>query len=55
MTPDIYRSVFVLREIETMSTAETSVCQESPEEAVKVRLIRVRPALREELCMRWGS
>jgi RNA polymerase sigma-70 factor (ECF subfamily) len=47
--PDIYRSVFVLREVETMSTAETASCLDLTEETVKVRLLRARQALRQEL------
>jgi RNA polymerase sigma-70 factor, ECF subfamily len=47
--PGTYRSVFVLREIENMSTAETASCLDLTEEAVKVRLLRARQTLRQEL------
>ncbi|MGI8961699.1 MAG: sigma-70 family RNA polymerase sigma factor [Bryobacteraceae bacterium] len=47
--PGMYRSVFVLREIENMSTAETASCLDLTEEAVKVRLLRARQTLRQEL------
>jgi RNA polymerase sigma-70 factor, ECF subfamily len=47
--PDIYRTVFVLREIETMSTAETAACLDLTEDTVKVRLVRARRALRKKL------
>jgi RNA polymerase sigma-70 factor, ECF subfamily len=47
--PGRYRSVFVLREIEDMSTAETANCLDLTEEAVKVRLLRARQTLRQEL------
>lgn len=53
--PDMYRSVFVMREIDSMSTAETAACLDLTEEAVKVRLMRARQALREELYARAGA
>jgi RNA polymerase sigma-70 factor (ECF subfamily) len=53
--PDIYRSVFVLREVEELSTAEAAECLNISEELVKVRLHRARTALRERLDRRVGS
>jgi RNA polymerase sigma-70 factor, ECF subfamily len=53
--PDLYRSVFVLREIEMMSTAETANCLALTEEAVKIRLLRARQMLRNELYARVGA
>jgi RNA polymerase sigma-70 factor (ECF subfamily) len=53
--PDLYRSVFVLRTIEDMSTAETAACLDLTEEAVKVRLLRSRQMLRRELYARAGA
>ena len=53
--PDIYRSVFVLREIEELSTAETAACLEVSEELIKVRLHRARAALRQRLDQRVGA
>jgi RNA polymerase sigma-70 factor, ECF subfamily len=53
--PDIYRSVFVLREIEAMSTTETAACLDLTEDTVKVRLLRARQALRKELYTRAGA
>jgi RNA polymerase sigma-70 factor (ECF subfamily) len=50
--PDQYRSVFVMREVEEMSTAETAQCLGSGEDNVKVRLHRGRQILRRELYMR---
>ena len=47
--PGTYRSVFMLREIEQMSTAETAECLNLSEEAVKTRLYRSRSLLRREL------
>ena len=47
--PDRYRSVFMLREIEELSTAETAESLELSEEAVKTRLHRARRLLRREL------
>ncbi len=45
--PLIYRTVFVLREVEQLSTGETARALELTEEAVKVRLHRARLALRD--------
>jgi RNA polymerase sigma-70 factor (ECF subfamily) len=53
--PDSYRSVFMLREIEGMSTAETAECLDLSEEAVKVRLHRGRALLRREIYKRTGQ
>lgn len=53
--PATYRSVFMLREIEGMSTAETAECLELSEEAVKVRLHRGRALLRREIYKRTGN
>jgi len=46
--PVAYRSVFMLREIEEMNTAETAESLGISEEAVKVRLHRARARLRKE-------
>jgi RNA polymerase sigma-70 factor (ECF subfamily) len=53
--PDMYRCVFVLREIEEMNTAETAACLNLTEENVKVRLVRARQRLRNELYARAGA
>lgn len=53
--PEMYRSVFVLREVENMNTGETADCLDLTEEAVKVRLLRARHMLRKELYMRAGA
>ena len=50
-----YRTVFVLREIEGMSTAEVATLLGIREEAVKTRLHRARAALRERLYARIGA
>ena len=47
--PDIYRSVFVLRDLENMSIKETSKILGITESNVKIRLKRARVFLREEL------
>ena len=47
--PDDYRSVFMLREVEGMSTADTAECLEISEENVKTRLHRARTLLRREI------
>jgi RNA polymerase sigma-70 factor (ECF subfamily) len=46
---DDYRSVFMLREIEGLSTAETAECLDISEDNVKVRLHRARALLQREL------
>jgi len=53
--PEAYRSVFVLREVEQLSTSETAECLQLSEEAVKTRLHRSRALLRRELETRVGS
>lgn len=50
-----YRTVFVLREIDGMSTAEVSAALGIREPAVKTRLHRARAALRDELFARIGA
>jgi RNA polymerase sigma-70 factor (ECF subfamily) len=47
--PEIYRVVFMMREVEQLSTQETADVLELSEEAVKVRLHRARAMLREDL------
>jgi RNA polymerase sigma-70 factor, ECF subfamily len=53
--PDNYRTVFVLREVEELSTLEAAACLELSEENVKVRLHRAKALLRKELLARAGS
>ena len=52
--PETYRSVFVLREVEQLSTVETAQCLSLSEEAVKTRLHRSRALLRRDLETRMG-
>jgi RNA polymerase sigma-70 factor, ECF subfamily len=47
--PESLRVVFVLREVEELSTAETAASLEISEEAVRVRLHRARNQLQERL------
>ncbi len=47
--PPSYRTVFVLREVEGLSTAETGESLEIPEQTVKTRLHRARALLRRDL------
>ena len=47
--PDIYRSVFMMRQIENLSTAETAAILDISEEVVKTRLHRARAALHDRL------
>jgi RNA polymerase sigma-70 factor (ECF subfamily) len=47
--PMHYRTVFMLREVDQLSTAETAKALDLTEEAVKIRLHRARAALRETL------
>ena len=52
--PETYRSVFVLRAVEQLSTSQTAECLELSEEAVKTRLHRSRALLRRDLESRLG-
>src|SRR5205085_575394 len=47
--PEKYRSVFVMRSLEDMSTAETAKCLDLTEDTVRVRLSRARRMLRRGL------
>lgn len=47
--PEIYRSVFIMREIEGMSVAETSQSLDISESNVKVRLNRAKGMLRDTI------
>jgi RNA polymerase sigma-70 factor (ECF subfamily) len=46
---DVNRAAFLLRDVEGLSTRETAEALEVSESAVKVRLMRARMQLREEL------
>jgi RNA polymerase sigma-70 factor (ECF subfamily) len=50
-----YRSVFMLREIDELSTEETAECLAVTEEVVKVRLHRARAMLKEALYAHAGA
>jgi RNA polymerase sigma-70 factor, ECF subfamily len=52
--PDAYRMVFMLRDVEEMSTTEAADVLEISEENVKVRLHRARALLRKSLYERAG-
>lgn len=47
--PDLYRTVFMLREVERLSTAETAEALSVTEEVVKTRLHRAKALMRERL------
>jgi len=53
--PEMYRTVFVLRELEGLSTSEAASCLDTSEDVVKVRLHRARLALRDALFERAGA
>lgn len=53
--PDTYRAVFILREIEGLSTSETAEGLDLTEEAVKTRLHRARRMVRRAVADRLGS
>lgn len=53
--PDLYRTAFMLREIEGLSTAEAAEVLEVSEEVVKTRLHRARRLVRESLLARAGA
>lgn len=52
--PDAFRVVFVMREVEGLSTAETAECLSISEDLVKTRLHRARTMLRDRLFQRAG-
>ncbi|MES2536968.1 MAG: RNA polymerase sigma factor [Pseudomonadota bacterium] len=47
--PDAFRTVFVLRAVEEMSSEEVAVCLDIPEATVRTRFFRARSLLREAL------
>ena len=53
--PDTYRTVFVLRSIEDMTTEETAESLDLSSDVVKTRLHRARGLLRRELLARAGT
>lgn len=53
--PDAYRAVFMLRDVEEMSTTDAAYALEISEENAKVRLHRTRALLRKNLFMRIGT
>lgn len=53
--PENYRSVFVLREVEGLSTAEVAECLSVSEDVVKTRLHRAKSMLRDGLFERVGA
>jgi RNA polymerase sigma-70 factor (ECF subfamily) len=53
--PESYRTVFMLREVEGLSTIDTAECLEINEDTVKTRLHRARGLLRDELYARAGA
>jgi RNA polymerase sigma-70 factor, ECF subfamily len=53
--PELYRLVFVLREVQELSTAEAAACMDVSEEVVKTRLHRARALLRDALYTRVGG
>jgi RNA polymerase sigma-70 factor (ECF subfamily) len=53
--PEAYRSVFVLRDVEGLSTAETAECLGLSEDVVKTRLVRARAQLRRQLSEQIGQ
>src|SRR5256885_4119540 len=53
--PEGYRAVFMLREIEGLSTIETAEAMDLREEAVKTRLHRARAMVRRDITYPLGS
>jgi RNA polymerase sigma-70 factor, ECF subfamily len=52
--PDVYRTIFMLRDVEETSTSDTADILKISEENVKVRLHRARALLRKSLYARAG-
>ena len=53
--PDLFRSVFVLREVENLGTEETAAILEIPAATVKTRLFRARRLLQKALAPELSS
>lgn len=53
--PEVYRTTFILREVEGLSTADVAATLDITEQTVKTRLHRARARLRTELCTRATS
>jgi RNA polymerase sigma-70 factor (ECF subfamily) len=53
--PDKYRQIFMLRDVEEMSTADTAACLGISEQNVKIRLHRARALMRRQLYARAGA
>jgi len=53
--PDVYRAVFVLREIEGLSTAETAEALDLNQDTVKTRLHRAKTSLRAQIRSQMGT
>lgn len=53
--PEMYRTVFVMREIENMNVAETQQCLNISESNVKVRLNRAKAILRDLLSANYSK
>jgi RNA polymerase sigma-70 factor (ECF subfamily) len=53
--PESYRVVFLLREVEGMTTAEAASCLDLTESALKVRLHRAKALIKEALADRIGE
>jgi RNA polymerase sigma-70 factor (ECF subfamily) len=53
--PDGQREVFMLRDVEGLSTSETAACLGLSDDVVKTRLSRARAALRRQLFERVGA
>ncbi len=52
--PELYRAVYVLREVEGLSTEEVATALDVSETVVKVRLHRAKERLRKRLLARAG-
>jgi RNA polymerase sigma-70 factor, ECF subfamily len=53
--PERYRVVFMLRDVQGLSTAETADCLRISEQTVKVQLHRARTKLRQEISAGAGA
>lgn len=53
--PDLYRTTFMLREVEGLTTSETAAAEGTNENVVKQRLHRARALIRERLTAQVGA
>ena len=54
LLPEMYRTVFLVRDVEGLSTEESAACLDVTQEAIKTRLHRARAMLRRSIEVQIG-